>query len=92
MYCTPERQIALMRIILTLYHKGRDLIQRGVPLKQIRSLACVLQILRAKSVFSNTDLDKLAELELQVKEDMDTLAKDYIKEATFDVDMHTTLL
>jgi len=92
MYCTPERQIALMRIILTLYHKGRDLIQRGVPLKQIRSLACVPQILRAKSVFSNTDLDKLAELELQVKEDMDTLAKDYIKEATFDVDMHTTLL
>jgi len=92
MYCTPERQVALMRIILTMYRKGRDLIQKGVPLTQIRSLACVPQILRAKTIFSNADLDKLTELEQSVKEEMDTLAKDYIKEATFDVDMHTTLL
>ncbi len=81
-----------MRIILTMYRKGRDLIQKGVPLTQIRSLACVPQILRAKTIFSNADLDKLTELEQSVKEEMDTLAKDYIKEATFDVDMHTTLL
>ena len=27
MYCTPERQIALLRIMLTLYRKGRELIQ-----------------------------------------------------------------
>jgi len=92
MYCTPERQVALMRIILTLYRKGRDLIQKGVPLAQIRSLACVPQILRAKTVLGNADLDKLMELEQSVKEEMDALAKDYIKEATFDVDMHTTLL
>ena len=92
MYCTPERQVALMRIILTMYRKGRDLIQKGVPLTQIRSLACVPQILRAKTIFSNADLDKLTELEQSVKEEMDTLAKDYITEATFDVDMHTTLL
>jgi len=92
MYCTPERQVALLRIILTLYRKGRDLIQGGIPLAQIRSLGCVPQILRAKAVFSNADLDKLMELEQTVKEQMDTLAKDYIKEATFDVNMHTTLL
>jgi V/A-type H+-transporting ATPase subunit A len=92
MYCTPERQVALLRIILTLYRKGRDLIQGGIPLAQIRSLSCVPQILRAKAVFSNADLDKLMELEQTVKEQTDTLAKDYIKEATFDVNMHTTLL
>lgn len=92
MYCTPERQVALLRIILTLYRKGRDLIQKGVPLAQIRSLACVPHILRAKIVFGNADLDKLMDLEQSVKEEIDALAKDYIKEATFDVDMHTTML
>jgi len=92
MYCTPERQVALLRIILTLYRKGQVLIQGGIPLAQIRSLSCVPQILRAKTVFSNADLDKLMELEQTVKEQTDTLAKDYIKEATFDVNMHTTLL
>jgi V/A-type H+-transporting ATPase subunit A len=91
MYCTPERQVALLHIILTLYRKGRDLIQGGVPLARIRSLNCVPQILRAKTVFSNTDLNKLTELEQAVKEETDALAKDYIKEATFNVDMHTTL-
>ncbi|HBA53350.1 MAG TPA: V-type ATP synthase subunit A, partial [Syntrophorhabdus aromaticivorans] len=49
MYCTPERQVTLLRIILTLYHRGRDLIEGGVPLMRIRSLGCVPQILRAKS-------------------------------------------
>jgi len=92
MYCTPERQVALLRIILTLYRKGRDLIQGGVPLGRIRSLPCVPQILRAKAVFRNTDIDKLTELEQRVRDETDTLAKDYMKEATFDVDMHTTLL
>ena len=32
MYCPPERQIALLRIILTIYRKGRELIQTGAPL------------------------------------------------------------
>jgi len=32
------------------------------------------------------------ELEQSVKEEIDELAKNYIKEATFDVDMHTTML
>ena len=56
MYCTPERQIALLRIILTLYRKGRELIQAGVPLARVRELACVPQVLRAKSAFGNTEI------------------------------------
>ncbi len=91
MYCTPERQVALLRIILTLYRKGRDLIQGGVPLARIRALACVPQILRAKSAFGNKDLDKVEELKQRVVEETEALAKEYIKEATFDVSMHSTL-
>ena len=55
MYCTPERQVALLRIILTLYRKGRDLIQAGVPLARLRALSCVPQVLRAKSAYGNTE-------------------------------------
>lgn len=91
MYCTPQRQVALLRIILTLYRKGRDLIQEGVPLARIRTLGCVAQILRAKTVFSNSNIDKLIDLEQIVQKESDALAKDYSKEATFDVDMHITL-
>lgn len=79
MYSTPERQIGLLRIILTLYRKGRDLIQTGVPLARVRELACIPQVLRAKSAISNTETEKLAELERRVHEELDALAKESVK-------------
>jgi V/A-type H+-transporting ATPase subunit A len=92
MYCTPERQVAILRIILALYRRGRDLIQTGIPLARIRSLECVPHILRAKTTYGNNDLERLQELEQKVTEETDTLAKEYLKEATFDVDMHATMI
>jgi len=81
MYCTPERQIALLRIILALYRKGRDLIQAGVPLTRLRELACVAQVLRAKAAFGNTEKEKIVELERRVHEELDTLAKQSAKQS-----------
>ncbi len=77
MYCTPERQVTLLRIILTLYRKGRDLIQNGAPLTRIRAMNCVPRILRAKEAFGNEDLDKLTELERKVLEEIEMLSKEY---------------
>jgi V/A-type H+-transporting ATPase subunit A len=79
MYCTPERQIALLRIILTLHRRGRDLIQAGVPLARLRELPCVPQVMRAKSAIGNQEPEKLAELEKRVGEGLDTLAKEFSK-------------
>lgn len=76
MYCTPERQVALLRIILTLYRKGRDLIQAGVPLARVKSLPCVPHVLRAKATIGNTQLDQLAQLERRVQEEIEALAKE----------------
>lgn len=76
MYSTPERQIALLRIILTLHRQGRELIQTGVPLARVRALACIPDVLRAKSTFSHTETGKLAELERRVREELAALAKE----------------
>jgi V/A-type H+-transporting ATPase subunit A len=77
MYCAPERQMALLRIILTLYRRGRDLIQAGAPLAQLRGLACVPQVVRAKSALGTAE--KLAELQKTVGEELDALAKEFTK-------------
>jgi V/A-type H+-transporting ATPase subunit A len=76
MYCTPEKQVALLRIILTLHRRGRALIQAGVPLSRLRALPCVPPVLRAKSTLHNTEMDKLAELERRVHEELDVLARE----------------
>jgi V/A-type H+-transporting ATPase subunit A len=74
-FCTPERQLALLRLILTLYRKGRDLVQAGVPLAKLRALNCVPLVLRAKSALGNTNLAGLAALERQVEAELETLGQ-----------------
>jgi V/A-type H+/Na+-transporting ATPase subunit A len=75
MYCTPQRQIALLRIILTLYRRGRDLVQAEIPLTRVRQLPCVPQIVRAKAVIGNAEPEALAALERRVQEELEALAK-----------------
>jgi V/A-type H+/Na+-transporting ATPase subunit A len=80
-YCTPERQVALLRIIMSLYRGGRDLIQSGVSLTRVRGLTCVPQVLRAKAAFGNTEMAKLIELERRVQEELAALAKECVQPA-----------
>ena len=80
MYSTPAKQVSLLRMILILYWKGRDLIQEGVPLSRIRSLACVSQILRAKAAFGNKEPEKFSQLERTIREETEALAREYKKE------------
>ena len=75
MYCPPERQMALLRIILSLFRRGRDLIQAGAPLARLRGLACVPRIVRAKSATGT--VEQLAELQTSVGEELDALAKEF---------------
>ena len=75
MYCTPERQIVLLRILLTIFRRGQELIKGGIPLSRIRELSCVPMVLRAKSVFGNEQPDALAAFEQQVNAELDGLAE-----------------
>jgi V/A-type H+-transporting ATPase subunit A len=75
-YCAPARQVALLRMILTLYRTGRDLIEAGVPSARVRALPCVPQLLRAKAAYGNDALDRLAKLERQMQDELAALARE----------------
>ena len=79
-YCTPERQVALLRIILTLYRRGRAAIQGGAPLAALRQLPCVPNIVRAKGAYRNDQMAGLAELEAQVGRELDEFEKAHAKQ------------
>jgi V/A-type H+-transporting ATPase subunit A len=78
-YCTPERQVALLRIILTLYRRGRAAIQAGAPLAALRELPCVPQIMRAKGAYGNDQLAGLAELAARVNQELDAFEKAHVR-------------
>ena len=80
MYCTPKRQVALLRIILTLYRRGRAMIQGGAPLAELRALPCVAEIVRAKGTFGNDEMDDLAAFEARVAADLDAFEKQYVRQ------------
>ena len=74
-FCSPDRQVALLHVILTLYRRGRELVEAGIPLARVRGLPCVPKVLRAKETFGNDELPSLAQLEQRVREELDGLAK-----------------
>jgi V/A-type H+-transporting ATPase subunit A len=74
MYCSPERQVALLRIILVLHRRGRELVQAGVPLTRVRALPSVAQVMRAKLTFGNSEVEGLLRLERRLREELDSLA------------------
>jgi V/A-type H+-transporting ATPase subunit A len=77
MYCSPERQMAILRMILTLYRRGCDLIQSGAPLVKLQQLDCIQKIVRAKSSFGNDELEAIGALEAEMISALDALAKEY---------------
>jgi V/A-type H+-transporting ATPase subunit A len=79
MYCTPDRQVALLRLILTLHRRGAAAISAGAPLMRVRELPCVAQVVRAKQAFGNDQLEELQQLEQQVGQELDALEKEYVK-------------
>jgi len=79
MYCSPDKQVALLRLILSLYRRGRDLIQLGVPLAKIRGMDCVADVLRAKAAFGNKELYKVGELAKRLGDETHELEKQHVK-------------
>ncbi|MCL4206501.1 MAG: V-type ATP synthase subunit A [Pirellulaceae bacterium] len=81
MYCHPDRQLALLRLIMTLHRRASAIIQAGAPLQLIRELPCVPRIIRAKQAFGNDELDGLLALELQMNQELDELEKEHVRDA-----------
>jgi len=81
MYCAPERQAALLRLILTLYRRGRVLLEAGVSLARLKALPCVPQVLRAKATYGNGDPAGLAGLQRRLQDELEALMKDGVPRA-----------
>jgi len=63
-FCSPEKQLKLLKCLLILYKKGLALIQEGVPVKNISKLEVVSEMVRLKSEVPNKEL---AEIDIYLK-------------------------
>ncbi|MBN2581823.1 MAG: V-type ATP synthase subunit A, partial [Planctomycetes bacterium] len=75
MYSTPAKQMALLRAMLHFHERGRAFIGAGGTLAEVRSMAVVQELVRAKSTVPNDDEEGLQALTKRVDEQFDQLER-----------------
>ncbi len=73
----PPKQYWLLRLIITFYRKGLDAINMGVPAAALRELDIVRRLPRLRMEIRNEEYTKLIEMEKQLIEEIENLARQY---------------
>jgi len=76
-YCTPNKQAAMLDAMLEFYRRSAAVVSRGAPLVRVTELPCRLALMRAKSQIKNDDDAALAALKRGVIEDLAPLETEY---------------
>ena len=76
-YCSVEKQVRMLSLILEYYDLGSDAIAKGVPLVRIRRLQVVQDIARARFNVSNDDLSALDKLQMKLEKSIAQLGSLY---------------
>ncbi len=65
-FCSPEKQILLLKLILKIYQQGIELLNLGVPVQQLTQLPLLAKARRLKSTASSQDLTKIQAFEQDI--------------------------
>ncbi len=61
-YCSSEKQILILELILAYYDRAIACVKAGAPLSQVVSLPVCDEIVRIRMVYKNEELDKIQEV------------------------------
>jgi V/A-type H+-transporting ATPase subunit A len=78
-YCSSEKQMLLLSLMLNIYHQGVTLIEAGVPVQQLSELPILATARRIKSQFSSAEIDKLRGVEQSIQVAFDKVRVEYTK-------------
>lgn len=70
-FCTPEKQFALLDLMLQIYHQGTESLDRGVPVQELLNFSILTRAKRCKSDYENAQVEKLQDFIKEIKEEFD---------------------
>jgi V/A-type H+/Na+-transporting ATPase subunit A len=76
-FCSPEKQILLLSLILELYHQGVSMLELGVPVQQLAQLPILAQARRLKSRYSSTETETLAKFANEISSTFNKIRLEY---------------
>ena len=59
MYCSPDKQIKLLKAIICFFRNGKELLSCGFELSKLQSLDAVSEMVRLKSEIGNDETEKI---------------------------------
>lgn len=74
MYCTPEKQIKMLHVILDFYDLGLENIKRGANIHQLRKMEVTSDIMRMKFAIRNDEIEKIDDIRDKLKRSMNRVA------------------
>ncbi len=75
MYCSPEKQPWMMRLLADFTSRARAVIKKGGTLADVSNMQALPRLLRMKSEIPNDDPKKMAALEQALSSDLDRLER-----------------
>jgi len=78
-FASPEKQFLLLNLMLTIYHKGAELIELGVPVQELMTLPMLTRARRAKQTYNSRQTDKLREMLEEIVLEFEQVRLEYAK-------------
>jgi len=76
-FASPEKQFALLDLVLQIYHRGGGLLKRGVPVQQLLTVPVLNQARRLKSRFNSEQVEDMRGFSGDIKDAFDKLGAEY---------------
>ncbi len=77
MYSVPQKQVKMLRIILTFYRKGLENIKRGATMVRLRRIKVYSEMLRMKSVVANDQPELLDDIQRKLDRALEQMGAVY---------------
>ncbi|MBI2649638.1 MAG: V-type ATP synthase subunit A [Thaumarchaeota archaeon] len=58
-YCSPTKQVKMLRMFITYHEEALKALQSGVPLSKMRAMSVISKMLRCKFAIKSEDVEKL---------------------------------
>ncbi|MHB9032360.1 MAG: V-type ATP synthase subunit A [Anaerolineae bacterium] len=77
-YSSPAKQIAMVRLLLHLYDRGKKIIDNGCPIGRLQSeMDLWPELVRVRSTIPNDQPKQLDDLQARIDAKLDAISKDY---------------
>jgi len=77
-YSTGEKQVKMLEVILTYWHRGEDAIRRGITLVKLKRMKVLQDMVKMKFTMENDDLGALDKLMLRLERSIDQMESIYV--------------